>query len=66
MRSYECGASLYSQVGGHVLAQELQLVGEVPARHAAAAARARAVDLVAEVPRVRVAYVGPLAPDVHY
>lgn len=54
------------RVSGHVLAQEVELVGEVPARDHTALAGARAVRLVAQVPRVRVADVRPLAPHVRH
>lgn len=49
-----------------MLPEEGELVGQVPLGDDAAAARARAVQLVAQVPRVRVADVGPLAPHLRY
>lgn len=57
---------MYERVSSHVVAQEFEFVGEVPARDHPAAARARARHLVAQVPRVRVADVRPLAPRVRH
>lgn len=54
------------RVSGHVLAQELQVVGEVPARDDSPLAGARAVRLVAQVPRVWVADVRPFATHVRH
>lgn len=56
----------YSRVGGHVVPEEGELPGQVPAADGAAAARARAAQRVAQVPRVRVAQVGPLAPHLRH
>lgn len=60
-----CGV-VYERVSGHVVAQEVEFVGEVPARDHPAAARARAGHLVSQVPRVRVANVRPLTPRVRH
>ena len=48
----EASAGWHVRVSGHVVAQEGQLVGEVPLGHHAAAPSSHAVQLVAQVPRV--------------
>lgn len=49
-----------------MLSEEIKLVGEVPLGDHAAAAGAHTVHLVAQVARVRVADVGPLATHVRH